>query len=89
MSRKPPKSTKRLDKIAPQVLAAFAANPPAWADEFNVWIANTFGPRPSPITRGAAARQFDAAVLGSVLAFNYLADGSKEESDADAGQSTE
>ncbi len=83
------KSTKRLDKLAPQVLAAFAANPPPWAEEFNAWIANTLGPRPSPVTRGAAARQFDAAVLGAVLAFNYLADGSKEVPDADAGQSTE
>lgn len=74
--------TKRLDKIAPTVLNAFAANPPAWADEFNSWVSTTLGPRPSPITRAAASKQYDAAVLGAVLAFNYLAAGMEDKPDA-------
>lgn len=84
-TRKPP---KRLDKICPLVLNAFAANPPDWADEFHAWVRTTLGPRPSSVTRAAASKQYDAALLGAVLAFNYLAigpadDAVEETSDAE------
>lgn len=80
-------TSKRLDKIAPTVLNAFARNPPDWAPEFNEWVKNTFGARPSSV-RANAGRQYDAAVLGAVLAFNYLAINLQEVPGANAHDST-
>lgn len=76
--------TKRLDKIAPTVLNAFHANPPEWAAEFDGWVRTTLGPRPSTITRAAASKQYDAAVLGAIFAFNYFVFGFVEDTSGKA-----
>lgn len=71
-ARKQDGGRKKLSKVAPFILAAIRQNPPEWWPEFSEWASKTFGPKPSPITRRQASNEWDAAILGAVLAWGYF-----------------
>lgn len=73
-----PRAGVKLSKVAPRVFAAIRANPPEWMDEFDQFISNTVGKCPSHTVRAQAANEWDAYVMGALLAFGYFDELMKE-----------
>lgn len=67
------KAAVRLSKVAPRIFAAVRANPPEWLPEFDEFVRQTLGKRPSENFRHQAAMEWDAAVMFGLLCYGNFA----------------
>jgi hypothetical protein len=85
------KAATKLSKVAPRIFASIRQNPPEWLPEFDQFVAQTVGKRPSQTFRHQAANEWDTFVMGALMAFSFfdsaLADKKDEDAAADVSDS--